>query len=53
MTSDPVCGMPVNAEQTAWTSEYDGRTFYFCSEHCKRQFDQDPALYASQHPEDD
>jgi Cu+-exporting ATPase len=42
--------MPIEAEQAAWTSEYGGRTYYFCSEHCKRQFDQDPELYIDQHP---
>jgi len=34
---DPVCGMMVDKSQ-AVTLEKDGRTYYFCSEHCRRQF---------------
>jgi YHS domain-containing protein len=48
MTKDPVCGMLV--EETAMaaaTSEYQGDTFYFCSESCKRAFEADPKRYAS------
>jgi Cu+-exporting ATPase len=45
MERDPVCGMPVDPEQSAHASEHEGQTYYFCSERCKRQFDQDPSLY--------
>lgn len=48
MERDPVCGMQVDPQQSAYTSDYQGQTYYFCSERCKRQFDQDPALYAAQ-----
>jgi YHS domain-containing protein len=48
MARDPVCGVPVVEEHAAYTSEYNGRTYYFCSEHCKREFDQDPQLYIQQ-----
>ena len=34
---DPVCGMMVDKSE-AVTLETDGQTYYFCSEHCKRQF---------------
>ncbi len=34
---DPVCGMMVDKSK-AVTLEKDGRTYYFCSEHCRRQF---------------
>jgi P-type Cu+ transporter len=46
MTQDPVCGMDVQPEQAAGQSEYQGRTYYFCSEACKKKFDQDPKSYA-------
>jgi uncharacterized membrane protein YraQ (UPF0718 family)/YHS domain-containing protein len=36
--TDPVCGMAVD-RSTARTTELDGRTYYFCSEHCKRAFE--------------
>jgi YHS domain-containing protein len=34
---DPVCGMTVT-EESEWTAEYDGVTFYFCSEDCRDKF---------------
>jgi len=37
MTKDPICGMTVN-EVTALKAERDGQTFYFCSEHCRKEF---------------
>ncbi|HUW23640.1 MAG TPA: heavy metal translocating P-type ATPase [bacterium] len=37
MLKDPVCGMEVNP-QDAIKLEKDGKTFYFCSEHCKNKF---------------
>ena len=37
MTKDPMCGMTVDEAQ-ARHAERDGKTFYFCSEHCREQF---------------
>lgn len=34
---DPVCGMIVNPD-TAIKQKIDGKTYYFCSEHCRAQF---------------
>ena len=48
MAKDPVCGMDVQPEQSAGQSEYQGRTFYFCSVGCKEEFDKEPQQYA--HP---
>jgi Cu(I)/Ag(I) efflux system membrane fusion protein len=42
---DPVCGMTVE-RATARKTEYHGKTYYFCSEECKRRFEQDPEKYA-------
>ena len=42
---DPVCGMPVRIATAAHRSEAGGRTFYFCSAHCKRTFDQNSAQF--------
>ncbi|HEX8492112.1 MAG TPA: heavy metal translocating P-type ATPase [Pyrinomonadaceae bacterium] len=36
---DPVCGMTVDPERAARTSERDGKTYYFCSKGCKEKFD--------------
>jgi YHS domain-containing protein len=30
----------------AMRAEYAGRTFFFCSEHCRRDFEADPERYA-------
>jgi YHS domain-containing protein len=36
-TKDPICGMNVDTK-TALHAERDGKTFYFCSDHCKQEF---------------
>jgi len=42
MTKDPICGMTVDIA-TAIHAERDGKTFYFCSEHCREKFLSTPA----------
>jgi P-type Cu+ transporter len=42
---DPVCGMMVEPEGAAATSEHEGKTYYFCSADCKEEFDSDPESY--------
>ncbi|PRR69760.1 YHS domain-containing protein [Clostridium thermopalmarium] len=34
---DPICGMSVNPD-TAIKQKIDGKTYYFCSEHCRAKF---------------
>ena len=41
-TKDPICGMTVD-EATALNAERDGKTFYFCSDHCRQKFLSAPA----------
>ena len=41
---DPVCGATVTAE-SEWTAEYEGATFYFCSEGCRDKFVKEPGKY--------
>jgi YHS domain-containing protein len=48
MGLDPVCGMEVTPVSAAAQSEFEGVTFYFCSEDCKRQFDADPTTYVDE-----
>jgi Cu+-exporting ATPase len=38
MARDPVCGMYVDEEHAAFTTEVEGRTYYFCSEACMLTF---------------
>ncbi len=42
---DPVCGMEVEPDNATPKSEYRGKTYYFCSGHCKREFDKSPAKF--------
>jgi multidrug efflux pump subunit AcrA (membrane-fusion protein)/YHS domain-containing protein len=48
VAKDPVCGMDVDEKKAAAgrKSEYNGTTYYFCSDDCKQKFDKDPAKYA-------
>jgi len=45
---DPVCWMDVDPNDPAGVSEYHGKTYYFCSEHCKHEFDANPADYVDE-----
>ncbi len=47
MIKDPVCGMDVDPEKAAGSSDYNGKVTYFCSSKCKTRFDADPAAYAA------
>ena len=46
MEQDVICGMQVDPNKAAGSSEYQGKTYYFCSMGCKRKFDQNPKQYA-------
>ncbi len=43
---DPVCGMEVDPADSKESSVYKGKTYRFCSSHCKADFDKNPAKYA-------
>jgi Cu+-exporting ATPase len=40
--------MQVDEKNAAGRSEYQGQTYYFCSENCKERFDQNPQQYVKQ-----
>src|SRR5258706_8552917 len=42
---DPVCGMTVEIATAHFTSEFKGKTYYFCAAGCKRSFDKEPGKY--------
>jgi Cu+-exporting ATPase len=44
---DPVCGMEIDPSTAAASEEYQGTTYYFCSESCHRQFVQEPGRFAA------
>jgi Cu+-exporting ATPase len=41
---DPVCKMEIE-DSTATKESYNGKTYYFCCEHCKEKFKQEPEKY--------
>lgn len=48
MQKDPVCGMDVDPEKAKAvrrTSDFQGKTYYFCADSCKQQFDKNPERY--------
>ena len=42
MAIDPVCGMEVDEQDAEAKLTYAGRTFLFCSEACKEEFQENP-----------
>ncbi len=44
--TDPVCGMTVEADGAVARVEHAGKTYYFCSEACRKRFVAEPAKYA-------
>jgi membrane fusion protein, copper/silver efflux system len=50
-TKDPACGHEVDetqAKAAGLTSIHNGKTYYFCSYSCNKQFDKDPERYLHQ-----
>jgi Cu+-exporting ATPase len=45
MEKDVVCGMQVDPAKAAGNSQYNGKTYYFCSKSCKTKFDANPSQY--------
>lgn len=46
---DPVCGMTVKTE-TAKTSLWQGKAYYFCSQGCREKFEASPRSYLGAAP---
>ncbi len=46
IVQDPVCGMRMNKAESKYISVYQGKEYYFCSESCKKAFDQAPQKYS-------
>jgi len=42
---DLVCGMTIAEKDAAGTAEYQGTTYYFCSEGCRRKFIAQPVEF--------
>jgi YHS domain-containing protein len=54
MVRDPVCGLRLDDSgreqggdaKPAYMRVYEGVTYYFCSAHCKRLFEEDPERHS-------
>ncbi len=49
---DPVCGMMILPADSAGQTDYEGHTYYFCSEWCLEQFQKNPAQFLEARPAD-
>ena len=45
---DPVCGMTVNPSTAAGSFQFNGTTYFFCSQHCQRKFSANPEQFLRQ-----
>jgi YHS domain-containing protein len=48
MAKDPVCNMTVDENSAAATSEYKGKTYFFCAVGCKESFEKEPEKYVQE-----
>jgi len=48
MANDPVCKMTVDESSAAASTEYNGKTYYFCAAGCKETFEKDPKKYTGE-----
>jgi len=42
---DPICGMKVDEKTARYKTEFEGKTYYFCSHVCMSEFKKDPRRY--------
>jgi Cu+-exporting ATPase len=47
---DPVCGMRVNPAKATASSDWNGKTYHFCSNSCKQKFDASPSSFVKPQP---
>ena len=47
---DPVCGMEVTSDSKGGTTQWQGETYYFCSDKCQEKFTADPKAYITKDP---
>ncbi len=49
---DPVCGMELEPGQIEAQTQYGGKGYSFCSEECRRLFEQNPEEYVGKIADD-
>ncbi len=47
---DPVCGMTVNPSTAAGSFEFNGTTYFFCSQHCQREIPRESGTVSAASP---
>ena len=47
MVTDPVCKMQIEESKAAGKSEYQGKTYYFCSQACHDAFQANASAYVA------
>ncbi len=47
MVKDPVCGMEFDSSQAEAQTIYRDQTFHFCSQECRRTFEENPKEFVS------
>jgi YHS domain-containing protein len=45
MTTDPVCGMRIDEQESEFQTMFAGRKYFFCSEDCRKEFENEPEEY--------
>jgi YHS domain-containing protein len=45
---DPVCGASIAHADVTWHSSYHGNVYYFDTEECKKQFEENPDLFSAE-----
>ena len=46
---DPVCGMEISRKSAREEFVYQGKTYYFCAEICRKAFQDEPEKYIPHH----
>lgn len=42
---DPVCAMEIEEGDAVGSADHQGKSYYFCSEDCREEFEADPSAY--------
>ena len=45
MTTDPVCGTELNEKNAEFQTQFAGKKYFFCSDECRKEFEQEPNVY--------
>jgi len=48
MAQDQVCGCEVDENAAQFKTEYQGKTYYFCTEACKAKFEAHPDKWSKE-----